>query len=69
MTGLPNSLSVFLWGIGVCWIAVAIGYLMNSEPLPVLSLLISLAVLMGVPLMIIGVLGDLTGRPQRGHEH
>jgi hypothetical protein len=57
MTRLPSSLSVSLWGVGVCWVAVAIGYLTDSQAIPVTSLLISLAVLLVVPLAVIGVLG------------
>ncbi|EAQ36994.1 hypothetical protein NB311A_07588 [Nitrobacter sp. Nb-311A] len=57
MTRLPSSLSVSLWGVGVCWVAVAIGYLMDSATLPVTSLLISLVVLLVIPLVVIGVLG------------
>ncbi|WP_438276936.1 hypothetical protein [Nitrobacter sp.] len=63
MTRLPNSLSVSLWGIGVCWIAVAIAYLMDSDMIPIDSLLVSLAVLMLVPLAVIGALGGMTQWP------
>jgi hypothetical protein len=69
MTKFPSSLSVSLWGIGICWVAVALGYLTNAEPLPVVSLLISLAVLVVIPLVVINVLGDMAERPQRGHKH
>jgi hypothetical protein len=63
MTRLPNSLSVSLWGIGVCWIAVAIAYLMDSDMIPIDSLLVSLAVLLLVPLAVIGALGGMTQWP------
>jgi hypothetical protein len=46
-------------------VAVAIGYLMDSETLPVISLLISLAVLLAIPLVVIGVLGGMAEWPQR----
>jgi hypothetical protein len=42
MTRLPNSLSVSLWGVGLCWVGVATAYLADSETVPVGSLLVSL---------------------------
>ncbi|WP_425907146.1 hypothetical protein [Nitrobacter sp. TKz-YC02] len=65
MNRLPSSLSVSLWSVGVCWVAVAIGYLMESQTLPVISLLISLAVLLAIPLVVIGVLGGTAEWPQK----
>ena len=65
MNRLPSSLSVSLWGVGVCWVAVAIGYLMDSETLPVISLLISLAVLLAIPLVVIGVLHGMAVWPHK----
>jgi hypothetical protein len=69
MTRLPNSLSASLWGVGACWIAVAIGYLTDSETLPVVSLLISLVVLLLVPLLLIGMLGGMAEWPLRRQKH
>ena len=63
MTRLPNSLSVSLWGIGVCWIAVAIAYLTDSDMVPIDSLLVSLAVLLLVPLAVINILGGMAQWP------
>jgi hypothetical protein len=50
-------------------VAVAIGYLMKSETLPVISLLISLAVLLVIPLVVIGVLGGTAEGPQKEQRH
>ena len=66
MNRLPSSLSVSLWGVGVCWVAVAIGYLMESETIPVISLLIPLAVLLVIPLFVIGGMGE---GPQKEQKH
>jgi hypothetical protein len=66
MTRLPNSLSVSLWGVGLCWVAVAIAYLTDSETIPVGSLLVSLVVLLLVPLVIIGAVGSMTEWPPEG---
>jgi hypothetical protein len=63
MNRLPNSLFVSLWGIGVCWIAVAIAYLTDSDMVPIDSLLVSLAVLLLVPLAVIGALGRMIQWP------
>lgn len=63
MTRLPNSLSVSLWGIGGCWIAVAIAYLTDSGMVPIDSLLVSLAVLLLVPLAVINILGGMAQWP------
>jgi Na+/H+-dicarboxylate symporter len=56
-------------GVGVCWVAVAIAYLTNSETLPVVPLLISLVVLLLVPLVLIDVLGGMAEWPQRRQKH
>jgi hypothetical protein len=69
MIRLPKSLSVSLWGVGVCWVAVAIAYLTNSKTLPVAPLLISLVVLLVVPLVLIDVLGGMAEWPQRRQKH
>ena len=63
MTRLPNSLSVALWGVGLCWVAVAIAYLTDSETVSVSSLLVSLVVLLLVPLVIIGAVGGMAEWP------
>jgi hypothetical protein len=63
MTRFPNSLSVSLWGVGLCWIAVVVAYLTDSQTLPVGSLLISLVVLLLVPLVLIGALGGTAEWP------
>ncbi|GAB1717849.1 MAG: hypothetical protein NTAFB05_28910 [Nitrobacter sp.] len=62
MAKLPNSLSVSLWGVGLCWIAVLIAYLTDSGVVPVGSLLVSLVVLLLVPLVVIGALGGVSER-------
>jgi hypothetical protein len=62
MTRLPNSLSVSLWGVGLCWVGVATAYLADSETVPVGSLLVSLVVLQLVPLALIGALGGAAAR-------
>jgi hypothetical protein len=62
MTRLPNSLSVSLWGVGLCWVGVATAYLADSGTVPVGSLLVSLVVLQFVPLALIGPLGGMAAR-------